>query len=252
MPTANDPMNPQQGKNLAELAELPGEARVLPPLLDEAVAELNRIYVTKGLETARAIGEYVLEVFFDDDVGNFRDRGAGHVSFRELGRRSDLKVGWQFIWNAVAVVEQFDSLPADAAESLPLSHHKLLLTVKDESRKRELAQAALREHLGKREFEERVKAERLDPAAGPRAGRPPLPGFAKAATALRKVVKTATAEAVGDDDLKYLSREEVEAIAAELDAGAKELARVAAQVRSRLAAGVFPRGNNWTDTSAQD
>jgi hypothetical protein len=66
------------------------------------------------------------------------------------------------------------------------------------------------------------------------------------------VVKTATAQGVGDDDLKSWSHEEAEAIAAELGAGAKELARVAAQVRSRLPAGVFPRGNNWTGTSAQD
>lgn len=252
MPTANDPMNPRQGNNLAELAELPGEARVLPPLLDVAVAELNRIYVTKGPKRARGIGEYVLEAFFDDDPGNFPERGSRHVSFRELGRRQDLKVGWEFNWNIVALVKQFDSLPPDASENLPLSHHKLLLTVKDEGKKRELAQAALWESVGKRAFVERAKAQRIGPAPGPRAGRSSLPGLAKDSIALRKVVKTATAQAVGDDDLKHWTHKEAEAIAAELGAGAKELARVAAQVQSRLAAGLFPRGNNGTDTSAQD
>lgn len=46
---------------------LPGAADLQPALLDEAVADLNRIYVRKGLETAREVGVYVLDRFFGGD-----------------------------------------------------------------------------------------------------------------------------------------------------------------------------------------
>ena len=239
-PTAETPT--AQPLDLQLAPSLPGEADIVVPLLDEAVAELNRIYVTKGLETARDIGEYVLEAFFAGDTANFRQRGNGHLTFRELGKREDLKVGWLFIWNAVAVVEQFGHLPRDVAEALPLSHHKLLLTVKDDNKKRELAEAALQQNLGKREFEARVKAAR-GPDAASKAGRPPLPGFAKAVTGLRKVVKTATEEPIEAEAFAHLTVDEARALADELDAGIEALTTVAAQVRAVLAAGLFPRGN---------
>ena len=107
---------------------LPAEASAVAPLDDDAVAELNRIYLTSWLETARGIGEYVLEAFSAIDPANFRQHSSGHLTFRELRKRDDLKVDWQFIWNAVAVVEQYCRLPRDVAEALTLSHHKLLLT----------------------------------------------------------------------------------------------------------------------------
>lgn len=224
----------QEGKELAPV--LPGEGKVSAPLVDATVAELNRIYVTKGLETARAVGECVLDNFFDGDTAKFRERGNGHVSFRELGKREDLHVGWQFIYNAVAVVEQYKGLPTDLAEALPLSHHKLLLTVKDESAKVELAKAAVTQNLGKRELEVRVKEARGPDDSASKAGRPPLPGFAKAVTALQKVVKTAEEDEVNEACFAHFSKEQATVVLEEMDRHIAALAAVAERVRAHVAA----------------
>ena len=63
-------------KDINELV-LPGESDVDSQILDQAVIELNRIYIAKGLEAARAMGEYVLETFFD---GSLEKAVAAHLS----------------------------------------------------------------------------------------------------------------------------------------------------------------------------
>lgn len=218
----------------AMIAVLPGEGQVEPLLLDEAVADLNRIYVSKGLETARAVGDYALAKFFKGDPANFKDRANGHISFRELGKREDLQLGWQFIWNAVAVVTQAKSLPAAVAEVLPLSHHKLLLTVKNDETRIRLAEEAASEGLSKRDFEERVKQARPAGDGGSKAGRPPLPAFVKAFTGLKKVVEVATSEVISEASFDHFSKEEAEELLAEMDNALAMLTVVVANVRQRV------------------
>ena len=53
---------------------LPGEAAVRSDLVDSAVREINRIYVGKGIEAVRAIGECVLKTFFGGRTENFDRR----------------------------------------------------------------------------------------------------------------------------------------------------------------------------------
>lgn len=215
---------------------MPGESALSADLVDQAVVDLNRIYVAKGFETARAVGEYVVGAFFDGDPQNFRDRGNGHVSFRQLAKRDDLRVGWQFIWNAVAVVEQLNKLPSGASESLPLSHHKLLLAIKDDDQKKALAEAAVQENLGKRELEDRVKASHRQNEVPSKAGRPPLPGFVKALTALKKVVATATADKITEASFEHFSRDEARTLLGELEAHLLQLSEVASHVRAHVEA----------------
>ncbi len=171
-------------KTLAVVPEEGGE--VDEAALSEAVAEINRLYVAKGLEMTRAIGSYVLDRFFDGDTANFRTHGRKHVTFRKLGERTDLRVNYQFIWNAVAVVDQLKQLPENIAEALPLSHHKLLLPVKDPEKKLKLASEAIEKNLGKRELEQRVKKVRAKEIPGEKRGRKPEPEPVKN---LRKVMK---------------------------------------------------------------
>ena len=120
-------------------------------LLDEAVAHINRLYVAKGLETARDIGAYVLTAFFDGDSAAYQKRGNGHETFRKLAEHPGLQVSYSFIYNAVAVCEQLSTLPADLASALPLSHHKILLPVKDAGQKIELARLAVEGEFAKSE-----------------------------------------------------------------------------------------------------
>ena len=83
-----------------------GEDEVDAALLDRAVGEINRIYVSKGLETARSIGNYVVDTFFGGNLDSFRKRERKHVTFRALADRKDLHVAYNTIWYSVAVLDQ--------------------------------------------------------------------------------------------------------------------------------------------------
>ncbi len=77
--------------------QLPGADSIDGALLDRAVSELNQLYRTKGLETARAVAEVVIDVFFGGSLDNFKARSGSHISFAELKKRSDLQVSYQFV-----------------------------------------------------------------------------------------------------------------------------------------------------------
>ncbi len=64
----------------ADLA-LPGQSKMDKALIDRAVEDLNAMYTAKGLELARAMGEYVLENFFGGDLTNLQ-KDQSHVSWR--------------------------------------------------------------------------------------------------------------------------------------------------------------------------
>ena len=138
-------------RETARLEMLPGGTSVDDDILDRAVADLNAIYVTKGLETAVAIGEYVLDAFFDGDLTRARNTRKRHVSFRALGNRVDLLVSYSFISNALGVIEQIELLPGDVVGALTLTHHKLLLPVRDLGTKVKLARMAAAQELPTRD-----------------------------------------------------------------------------------------------------
>lgn len=191
---------------------LVGGAEVEESVLAAAVAEINRLYAAKGLEMARAIGSYVLETFFANDTANFRTHGKKHVTFRKLAEREDLRVSYGVIWNAVAVVDQLRLLPENIAEALPLSHHKLLLPVKDADKKVKLASEAVEKNLGKRDLELRVKKVRAKEIPGEKRGRKPESEILKRVKKLERALEGL--------DTKRFSPEKVAALGEE---GAKDL-----------------------------
>ena len=186
-------------------------------LLEHAVSEINRIYVSKGLETARAIGNYVVESFFGGDLGAFREREKKHVTFRALADREDLHVAYNTIWYSVAVLEQLRLLPDNIAEALPLTHHKLLLPVGEVETKVELAKRAVEERLSSRDFAAVVKATRDAKGRKTRGGRRPLPAFAKGISRLRRIVDLATSEDVSSSSFERYSTDDARRLAEDLD-----------------------------------
>jgi hypothetical protein len=176
---------------------LPGVAEADEELLNQAVAQINHLYIAKGLETARTIGEYVLETFFEGNPENFRASGNEHVSFRKLAEREDLHVSYTWIWRAVSVVDQLRQLPEDIGQSLPYTHHTLLLPVKDEKTKLKLAKKAATEGWPKRKLSEEVAKVRAKEKGDSKAGRPPLPRFEKSINKLSKFLEKPD-EAFGD------------------------------------------------------
>jgi len=129
-----------------------GSGHIDQALVERAVCDLNHIYTTKALQTACLIGEYVINRFFGGDVEAFRRGSCEHASFRALSKHQDLRFSPTYLWTAVAVVGQIRELPEDLAQCLSLSHHRLLLPLKDASVKVALARMAVKQNLSKREL----------------------------------------------------------------------------------------------------
>lgn len=222
-------------RETARLEMLPGGTSVDDDILDRAVADLNAIYVTKGLETAVAIGEYVLDAFFDGDLTRARNTRKKHVSFRALGNRVDLLVSYSFISNALGVIEQIELLPGDVVRALTLTHHKLLLPVRDLGTKVKLARMAAAQELPTRDFERAVRKVRAEETEkGPRVGRPPLPTIVKGLRRLSKAVDLTIAEVQGDDPLAGCPPDETRRLLGDLDARMKDLGDFLARVRASI------------------
>lgn len=212
---------------------LPGEAVDDPELLDRVVNHVNRLFLAKGLETAREVGEYLLRQFFGGNPENFHQRGRKHVSFRRLAERKDLQPSYSFLWSACAVVEQLRLLPANLSETLPLSHHKLLLSVKDRATKVRLAQLAAERGLSKRALEEEVRT--LRSRTGVRAGRRPLPSVVKGLGRLTSAVKFATDGAVTAESFSDSPHGTAENLLAELNDNIEALQILKRQIQEAMA-----------------
>ena len=197
-----DPVFPQ-GEQLAQF--LPGEAVIDDALLEHVVRRVNEIQRNKVMETAREIGEYLLETFFGGDLEQFRAKGKKHASLRALAARDDLAVSASALWYSIAELDQLRLLPAEIGSALPMSHHRLLLPVKDETLKTGLAKDAVEHHLTKRDLEARIKSMNYDaePTDGPGPGRPALPGWAKGLGSARKAIEAAVAHEVTSADLVH-------------------------------------------------
>lgn len=225
-------------KNIVKQAETTLVVAASDQQLDEAVAHINHLYVAKGLETARDIGEYVLNTFFGGDSAAFQTRGNGHETFRKLAEHPGLQVSYSFIYNSVAVFEQLKALPADIASALPLSHHKILLPVKDQERKVELARLAVEGNLPKAKFAEVVSKQRKASAEGAARGRPALPAFVKVLGPLKQICDDLP-ESIEDDSAlqNYTLKRAMECldVAAEQ---AEEILRKIARLREGMPAAV--------------
>ncbi|MBI4438218.1 hypothetical protein HY631_04670 [Candidatus Uhrbacteria bacterium] len=197
------------------VAPLPGEKAVDKALVDQVVAHVNRVASVKGMETVLEIGAVVLDKMFDGDPANFRRRGEEHLSFRELASRNEageLHVSHSFIWRAVSVLEQYRLLPETVRAALPYTHHTLLLPVKDEAAKVQLAQRAAEAGWSKRKLEEEVQKVRAKAKGDSKAGRPPLPRFVKAIHRFQKLLVTPD-ETFGDlDRVDQLTEDEAAAL----------------------------------------
>ncbi len=162
---------------------LPGETEVDTVLVDQAVDELNRLYVTKGLETYTAVGQYVVDTFFDGDYANFNKRGDGHLTFHDLATRDDLIVSKSVLHRSVQILELHKRLGEPEWRRVTATHYREVLALEDKH------QATLLERAEKEGWSSRelaVAAKKKKPSDG--RGRPPLPSFVKAIGKLGKLV----------------------------------------------------------------
>jgi hypothetical protein len=224
------------GKTAAQASPLPGETAVRKDLIESAVHEINRLYVSKGLEAARGIGEFVLRTFFDGRTQDFHKRGKKHVSFRKLAEQDGLRVSYGFIWKCVAFVDQLKTLPDDLASALPVTHHTLLLPVHDERTKVTLARKAVRENLSKRELAAEVgRIRRQKPDGGAKRGRPPTPPVERVISLLGRVAAEAASHGT-KADLDHLDGDRMRTLMADAEKHIEVLRGLVERLRATVAA----------------
>ena len=198
-------------------SELAGVDRLDEELLDQAVRELNRLVDKKGLRLALEVGRYVIDAFFEGDYGAFREQGKKYLTFRQLGMREDLLLSYSSIYHYVAVTEQVGRLPDELALELTLSHHKILLPVKDSQAEIDLARAVVEEGLSVSVFQQRVHAW-LRGGGRRRGVKQPLPEEVKTLSRLEKTVERIEVdEFKGDEILNHFDAPRIERLANNLD-----------------------------------
>lgn len=195
---------------------LPGETSTDPEILEDLLQELDLLSRGQGLEVALQIANCVLDRLFRGNPGVFRARSNKHDTFRALQNHEDLPLSRTALWYALAVRDQVEVLPDKLSDALPLSHHKVLLQVKDVDQKIELARQVARDDLSRRDLE-RVIRRKLDDDETRGRGRPRLPAVVKALRRLEKATTMAMTEPVDDALMNRLSVHEIRKLILRLD-----------------------------------
>lgn len=151
-----------------------------PDLVKVAVVRLNGVNRSHGLAWVRAMGELVVDLFFDGDLAQVRLEGRRHRSLRAVARHPELEISTSTLWYTLAIYEQLHQMPTALAHALSVSHHRRLVPVRDLTVKLRLAERAVHHRWSVRALEGEVARQRDRETADNRAGRPKLPGFVKA------------------------------------------------------------------------
>lgn len=195
---------------------LPGEHVIVPRLVTKAVEDLNGIHRSFALHYCLEMGGYILDTFFSGKSKQFARSARGHLSFRALAASGELNFSASYLYTSVAVAAQYCQLPAEVADELPLSHHRLLLSVSDARVKRRLAGQALEAGLSKRQLADAVREYRARAAGPPGPGRPAHPPALKHLIRLDEVVQALVATPESELEIEDRFRERVQDLAGKI------------------------------------
>jgi hypothetical protein len=196
-------------------------------MLDAAVEHLRELAHVALVEFAIAAGRYVVEAFFDGNIGQFFDRSSSKASsFNALcSRRADelaaIGLSQSTLRRYVHAYDTWRHLPEEARASLSLRTLELLRKVPDQVSRTELMLSAQREGWSAGTLAQQVtaKAEALAPPPSNR-GRPRLdPGEKE----LRALVRQIQVVSKGREAIAALPAEKLAALRAELRAALAEV-----------------------------
>ena len=97
-------------------------APVADEVLDRLAAELNELARHRGLQFHLELGRRVLTALYDDDLGQWRERGTADTSLRRLARRDDLRISKSVLHRSLHVVEVYERLGRPDWRHLGVSH----------------------------------------------------------------------------------------------------------------------------------
>jgi hypothetical protein len=205
---------------IAEVVQpLPGEEVKDGELIESTVAAINAIWRQGGVETARKVGEVVVQRFFDGKLEYAHSRKRTHASYQALTEHPQLAIATSNLWYCVAVFEHFGVLPVEVAEALTVGHHRLLAHVGDPEVKARLAAQAVQSALTVDELKVAIAAGKVAEPGAKKRGRPPLPAVVKATEPVSKAMEM----------MKQWNADKVAALAADERVYALDLAREAAR-----------------------
>ncbi len=141
----------------AVIINQPGDDSNLPdviavdPLVEAAVTRINQIVGNSLLDMSLAVGKYVLEAFFDNDITEARSRNPKKQhSYRKLQNHPGLKIHFKALSLMVNVAIQekilLETIKPEELKSLTYSHRVELLVANDTD-KPPLAQKCIAEQL---------------------------------------------------------------------------------------------------------
>lgn len=191
-------------------------------VIADAVEWINDKMLNSVHQTYLEIGNYVFEKFFGGDLEKLKSFNPYKPSsFKQLSERDDLLISKTNLHNSVRVAIQAKTLlpTIQAPERLSFTHQVVLLTLKNEAKKRQLAEKAIEKNLSSRELKKIVaEARQKEPRSA--AGRPALPSFVKSLTKIHAI--TASRECLAGLDQETLEGLEKNDVAA-LKTKAKEI-----------------------------
>jgi hypothetical protein len=219
MPTDLPPDGTTHPESADLVAPLPGEASADSTLVESTVAAINAIWRQGGVETARKVGELIVQRFFDGSLEYAHSRKRTHASYQALGDHPSLAIAASNLWYCVAVFEHYGVLPVDVAGALTVGHHRLLAHVADPEQKARLAAQAVQSALTVDELKVAIAAGKVAEPGAKKRGRPSLPAVVKATEPVNKAMAM----------MKLWNADKVAALAADERAYALDLAREAAR-----------------------
>ena len=229
----------------ASVPAFPGMGGVDNGLLSEVIGELNQLYAAKSVETACAVGEYILSKFFEGKMENFNEWGGKHETFNELVKmaqadESPLHISASGLWYSVRILEQVKALPSEIAMALPVTHHRMLIPVKNDKLKLRLAKEAVSKGIPSRDFQDEVRKarekERAKSERGFSSGRPALPVFAKGLNQLIKAVDKATSERITKSSFAGYDADQAKTLLKEVDKSLGKLQTLRGHIEKQLEA----------------
>lgn len=125
--------------------------------LDAVVDEVNQIWLAKGLEAAKAVGVYLLRVFYDGDLDAWREGQADAPGVRALMGHPRLRMDGKQVWSSLRLVEQLEVLGPDVGGRLTITAHQALFRIEDARAKKALAKKAADEGWPAARVVERVR-----------------------------------------------------------------------------------------------
>lgn len=124
-------------------------------LVEEAFQAISNIYLNKISETYYAVGEYILERFFEGNIEFARNKSGKNInSFYALEMKFNPKnkekriPSKSWIYNAInLVVDRHDMNKSTSYQRLSISHKIELLPIKDLAKKEQLSELIIKYNL---------------------------------------------------------------------------------------------------------